>query len=49
VLRYLEQVLGRKLPNPSYEGKESNDAARATMDWVDGASFESHPYANELA
>jgi hypothetical protein len=49
VLRYLEQVLGRMLPNPSYEGKVSNHAARATMDWVEDASIESHPFANELA
>jgi hypothetical protein len=49
VLRYLEEVLGRKLPNPSYEAQELNDAVSEITDSVENAIIEAHPFAKELA
>jgi hypothetical protein len=49
VLRYLEEVLGRKLPNPLYVVQEAKDAVTPTADLVEDALSESHPFTQELA
>jgi hypothetical protein len=48
VLRYLEEVVKRALPNPSYAAQVSDEVARETADWVENASIEAHPFADEF-
>jgi hypothetical protein len=49
VLRYLEGVLGRNLPNPSYaHGASKGEPSKVTQP-VEDPALESHPFADELA
>jgi len=49
VLRYLEEVLGRKLPNPSYARGASKGEPSNVKQPAENPALESHPFADELA
>jgi hypothetical protein len=49
VLRYLEEVLGRKLPNPNYAREASKEVPSHVEQVAGDLALESHPFADELA
>jgi hypothetical protein len=49
VLRYLEEVLGRKLPNPSYAGGPAKEVPSKLEQAAENPILESHPFGDELA
>jgi hypothetical protein len=49
VIRHLEGILGRKLPNPGYWGPNSEDDLTETTSPTDDETLGSHPFADEWA